>query len=78
MMTTQSKEYCTKGSSRHLARDTETADFSFDISDIVLGYFGVLQWVSANHLLYKSDQFICGDPVDRADLNKVMKSLLQL
>ncbi|KAG1830502.1 hypothetical protein DFJ58DRAFT_736937 [Suillus subalutaceus] len=78
IMATKARQYRAKGSSRRSVCDTETAQPSIDISDVILDYFGSSEWVSGSHILYQGNQFIPGDLVDREDLRRVLTKSLQL
>ncbi|KAG2063549.1 hypothetical protein BDR04DRAFT_1123182 [Suillus decipiens] len=78
MMATKSIQYRAKGNSQRSARDTETAQPSIDISDVILGYLGVSQRVSASYILYQGNQLSPGQSIDRDALDRVLKVSLQL
>ncbi|KAG2045519.1 hypothetical protein BDR06DRAFT_978152 [Suillus hirtellus] len=78
IMATKAKQYRAKGGHKMAVRDTETAQPSIDVSDVILRHLGMSQWVSASHILYEGDQFTPGNLLDRKALELVMTQSLEL
>jgi len=76
-MAARAMQYRAKGRSRRSMQNTDTAQPSIDISEIISTYCGATERVSANHILYQGNQFSPGDLVDREELDRVFTKSLQ-
>ncbi|KAG1832554.1 hypothetical protein DFJ58DRAFT_848005 [Suillus subalutaceus] len=78
MMATRGRQYRAKGSSPHSVEDTETAEPSADISDIIFQYFGLSNRMRPGDILYVGNQHDPGDAIDRVHLLHAFKNSLVL
>ncbi|KAG1886468.1 hypothetical protein F4604DRAFT_1917266 [Suillus subluteus] len=78
MMATKGLDYRANDSRARSAADSETADPTRDIADIVYQYLGVSKRKRTGDVLYHGDQFVPGRQIDRVALLTLFKEHLQL
>jgi hypothetical protein len=78
MMATKGRHYRAQGSSARCLRDTETAQPSADIADVVFEFLGVVGRIRPGDILFVGDQLDAGDVIDRIGLVTLFKKRLDL
>lgn len=71
-------QYYAMAGSPSCIENTETAEPSAAIAEVISEYLGVVKRATAGDILYRGDQFHAGKQVDRNAFSKVLQKSLRL